>query len=1104
MAKTIPANNNTGLYNTTPGTATPINANVYATNISASGNVTVDGYITANGSISTNSNFVGPLTGTVTGDVYGNLYGNLVGNITISGANTQVIYNNDGFTGASPAFTFNQDSNVLSVTGNISSQYFIGNGSQLTGITGGTNYSNANVAAFLPTYSGALAGANLSVSGNVTGAYILGNGSQLTGLPATYGNSNVSTYLASGTNSNNIVTGGNIQGGNLITSGAFGNITGANYVSASYFVGDGSLLTNVAASYGNSNVTTLLASFGSNTVSTTGNISAGYFVGNGSLLTGIATSSYGNANVNTLLAAWGSNALSTTGNVTASYHIGNGSLLTNITGANVAGQVANALIAGTVYTAAQPNITSVGTLTSVSVTGNTTSGNILTAGVVSATGNIAGNYFIGNGSQLTGISGGSSYGNSNVTTLLAAFGSNTISTTGTVTTGNLTLPSQGRLYGDWGNAATNNRTFVQATGNNSTRFGVIPGVGFTASGITPLSQITAFSSSDAANSAFFGTQIVGQESRLINSVNGTGTQLPLNILMGAANSAVYFPAGAGNIGFAGFGNTAPNDRIAVNGNAYVSGNITGAYIFGNGSQLTGLPATYGDSNVTTLLAAFGSNTISTSGNVTVGNLNMTGQIFDSSGVLQLNAVGNIVLTPTGTTVAQGNLSATGNIAGAYFVGNGSALTGITATAGPGGSNTQIQYNDGGSLAGNGLMTFSNTTGNINLGNLTVNTNAINANVAIDLANATAFGTTTPWRILIGNAYNGSTNSIYTSQSTGTINSPLNNPRLLVADLQTMPNTGVRMIQQSNQLWANLSANISNTSTRFSTLRNDLYIGGGTSGYTISATNTPTLASVMSAQAYVGAGTNANLSLIGNVVLSAGIVGTFSGVTVNTNSSANVASLFVGQLTTNNPNATSFGNATTQLGAIMSFSGAPANANITGTTTAIAYYMPGSTQIIPGTNQTNGNIARQATNYYSFRSDDTLAKAQLGSLSSFNEYTANVSSSGGALTVDKSVGQVQQVYTTEAITAITFSNFVTRVLKPNATYANQSDTVTLIIQQGATPYAVTMPTGTAYRYASGASVVSATANTTVMISITGTYNYNTAADQYLITISPAFS
>ena len=170
--------------------------------------------------------------------------------------------------------------------------------------------------------------------------------------------------------------------------------------------------------------------------------------------------------------------ISATGNVTGNYIIGNGSTLTNIAGGNVTGQVANALVAGTVYTAAQPNITSLGTLTSLSVTGNTNVGNLNTAGIVSATGNanvgnvfVAGTGVVSTAGTITGgniavgsgfISttgnanvgnlltnnllyangtawslGGGSYGNSNVATYLASFGSNAISTTGTVTTGAL-------------------------------------------------------------------------------------------------------------------------------------------------------------------------------------------------------------------------------------------------------------------------------------------------------------------------------------------------------------------------------------------------------------------------------------------------------------------------------------------------------------------------------------------------------------------------------------------------------------------------------------------------------------------------------------------
>jgi hypothetical protein len=53
----------------------------------------------------------------------------------------------------------------------------------------------------------------LTVSGNVTGNYVLGNGSQLTGLPAQYGDANVAAYLPTYT--------GNIAGGNIATAGQY-------------------------------------------------------------------------------------------------------------------------------------------------------------------------------------------------------------------------------------------------------------------------------------------------------------------------------------------------------------------------------------------------------------------------------------------------------------------------------------------------------------------------------------------------------------------------------------------------------------------------------------------------------------------------------------------------------------------------------------------------------------------------------------------------------------------------------------------------------------------------------------------------------------------
>jgi hypothetical protein len=82
--------------------------------------------------------------------------------------------------------------NDLRVTGNVSGNYFLGNGAFLTGL-----YSNANVANYLPTYTGNITAGNIDVTGNVSANYFLGNGAFLTGL---YSNANVAAYLASNAN----------------------------------------------------------------------------------------------------------------------------------------------------------------------------------------------------------------------------------------------------------------------------------------------------------------------------------------------------------------------------------------------------------------------------------------------------------------------------------------------------------------------------------------------------------------------------------------------------------------------------------------------------------------------------------------------------------------------------------------------------------------------------------------------------------------------------------------------------------------------------------------------------------------------------------------
>jgi hypothetical protein len=175
-------------------------------------------------------------------------------------------------------------------------------------------YSNVKVETYLQ--SGNIA--NVSVAGNVTATYFVGNGALLTGIAASSSYSNVQTaaYLATAT----INTTGNITAGNLFTSGALyvanitttgasGNISGANYITANYFVGNGALLTGITAgsSYSNVQVATYLPTYDgvvtAGNVAVNGNVTAQYFLGNGAFLTGIVggAGNYGNIDVKAFL-----------------------------------------------------------------------------------------------------------------------------------------------------------------------------------------------------------------------------------------------------------------------------------------------------------------------------------------------------------------------------------------------------------------------------------------------------------------------------------------------------------------------------------------------------------------------------------------------------------------------------------------------------------------------------------------------------------------------------------------------------------------------------------------------------------------------------------
>lgn len=102
--------------------------------------------------------------------------------LSTSAAINNIVIGN--ITPASGAFTTLTANSTITAVGNITGNYFIGNGSALTGLPEG--YGNANVAAYLPTYIGNLVSltGNVTTTANVTGNFFIGNGSPLTGINA--------------------------------------------------------------------------------------------------------------------------------------------------------------------------------------------------------------------------------------------------------------------------------------------------------------------------------------------------------------------------------------------------------------------------------------------------------------------------------------------------------------------------------------------------------------------------------------------------------------------------------------------------------------------------------------------------------------------------------------------------------------------------------------------------------------------------------------------------------------------------------------------------------------------------------------------------------
>ncbi len=116
-----------------------------------------------------------------------------------------------------------------------------------------------------------------------------------------------------------------------------------------------------------------------------------------------------------------------------------GNFILNGAGGSYFPRAAQATLALSVANASQPNITSVGTLTSLAVTGNITAGNINGGNIVVA------NFYYGDGGFLTNVASGSNYSNSDVANYLPTYTGN-VGASAIVSPANLQIDANGAAF----------------------------------------------------------------------------------------------------------------------------------------------------------------------------------------------------------------------------------------------------------------------------------------------------------------------------------------------------------------------------------------------------------------------------------------------------------------------------------------------------------------------------------------------------------------------------------------------------------------------------------------------------------------------------------
>ena len=415
-------------------------------------------------------------------------------------------------------------------------------------------------------------------------------------------------------------------------------------------------------------------------------------------ITGVAITASGNLTSGAYIFGDGGYLSNVTSVTSGATQIGNSTTIMAVTGAsgNITTQVNGVANILTLTT------TSVTTSKLISATGNVTAGNLITAGQVSATGNVTGGNI--NSNRLYGTS-------LNITSV----GGLTLAPSGNVVMSNTIINgvayplqdndaanklyvdnvAQGLHTHDSCNAATTT-TLATISGGTVTYNNGTSGVGAT---LTTTGTYTTIDGVTLSN----GMRIL-VKNEVDAAYNGIYDRTSSTVLTRSDDFDTTAEMAGGDFTFVTAGTLYDNtgwvmtDVVTTVGTTAVNWaqfSGAGTYTAGSGLTLTGSSFSVNVDNITTAISA-GNVVVKASANLTTPNIGAaTGTSLSVSG----NITGGNILgganvnatTHTGTTVSVtanvtgGNLitggivSATGNITGSYILGNGSALTGVTAS-----------------------------------------------------------------------------------------------------------------------------------------------------------------------------------------------------------------------------------------------------------------------------------------------------------------------------------------------------------------------------------------------------------------------------------------